>query len=110
MSTTGKERHTLPTNGAALAAFLAAGIGAFGMGLVVILAEADLLAAPPLYAPAGGVSGRTTLATVIWLIAWVVLHHRWTRRQHAPGRVHAVTVTLILLGLLLTFPPVWGLL
>lgn len=43
------------TNVAALAAYLAAGIGAFAMGLFVILSEADVFTAPSLYAPAGGV-------------------------------------------------------
>lgn len=96
-------------NGAALAAFLAAGIGAFAMGLVVILNEAGLFAAPSLYGPAGGVSGRTTIATVIWLIAWAVLHSRWKDREVEPRRVHRATLILIALGLVLTFPPVWKL-
>ena len=98
------------TNGAALAAYLAAGIGAFAMGLFVILNEADVFAAPSLYAPAGGVSGRTTFAVVAWLIAWAVLHRRWSGRQRESGRVHVVALILIGLGVLLTFPPVWGLL
>ncbi|HET6680299.1 MAG TPA: hypothetical protein VFG84_03810 [Gemmatimonadaceae bacterium] len=98
------------TNGAALAAILAAGIGAFAIGLVVIVNETGLLAVPALYAPAGGVSGRTTLAALIWLVAWAVLHHRWKERQIALRGVHTATLTLIALGLLFTFPPVWGLL
>jgi hypothetical protein len=103
------ERSELP-NGAALAAFLAAGIGAFGMGLFVILNEAGLFAAPSLYGPAGGVSGRTTFAVAVWLIAWAVLHARWKARSIAPRGVFAATLILIALGLILTFPPVWGLL
>jgi hypothetical protein len=110
MTTNIDERRTLPANGTALAAFLAAGIGAFGMGLVVILNEVGLFAAPTLYGPAGGVSGRTALATVIWLVAWTILHRHWKARSLEPGRVYAATVILIALGLLLTFPPVWGLL
>jgi hypothetical protein len=97
-------------NGAALASFLAAGIGAFAMGLLVILNEAGLFAAPALYEPAGGVSGRTTFAAVIWLLGWAVLHSRWKSRQIEPRRVYAVTLGLIGLGLLLCFPPVWKLL
>ena len=104
------ERHTEVANGAALAAFLAAGIGAFAMGLIVILNEADLFAVPALYAPAGGVSGRTTVAVVIWLVAWAILHHRWRARRLEPRPVHATMAVLLLLGLLLTFPPVWRLL
>jgi hypothetical protein len=97
-------------NGAALAAFLAAGVGAFAVGLVVILGEAGLFAAPALYAPAGGVSGRTTLAAVIWLVGWVLLHRRWSGRHLDARRVHAATLLLVALGVLLTFPPVWKLL
>ena len=97
-------------NGSAMAAFLGAGIGAFAMGAVVLLNEAGIFAAPTLYAPAGGVSGRTTLATIVWLIAWAVLHTRWKAREIAAGRVGALTLILIALGVLGTFPPVWGLL
>jgi len=106
-ATIGDDRDV--ANGATLAAFLAAGIGAFAMGFVVILNEVGLFAAPALYGPAGGVSGRTTLAVAIWLVAWAILHHRWKARRMEPRRVHAATGVLILLGLLLTFPPVWGL-
>lgn len=97
-------------NGAALASFLAAGIGAFAIGFIVILNEAGLFAVPALYAPTGGVSGRTTLAVVIWLISWAVLHRRWKNRQIESRRVHFLSVILIGLGILLTFPPVWKLL
>lgn len=110
MTTTDGERRTLAPNGAALAAYLSAGIGSFGMGLVVILDAVGLFAAPALYAPAGGVSGRTTLAAAIWLVAWAVLHHRWKARRLEPRPVHAAAVALVGLGLILTFPPVWGLL
>lgn len=96
-------------NGAALAAFVAAGIGAFAMGFFVILNEAGLFTAPALYGPAGGVSGRTTFAVAVWLIAWAVLHRRWKWRHIESRRLQAVTLLLIALGLLLTFPPVWKL-
>jgi len=96
-------------NGPALAACLAAGIGAFAMGFVIILNEIGLFSAPTLYAPAGGVSGRTTLAVVAWLIAWGVLHAKWKNRAIVPRRVMTWTFVLIALGVLLSFPPVWGL-
>lgn len=110
MTTPMSETDRDATNGAALAAFLAAGIGAFAMGLVVVLNEAGLFSAPTLYGPSGGVSGRTTLAVVIWLVAWALLHRRWNGRQLETRRVHAATVVLTVLGVLLAFPPVWGLL
>lgn len=96
-------------NGAAFAAFLGAGIGAFAMGFFVLMNEAGIFVAPTLYAPAGGVSGRTTFATVVWLIAWGLLHGRWKGREIEARRVCPITLILIGLGILATFPPVWGL-
>jgi hypothetical protein len=96
------------TNGAALAAFLAAGIGSFSIGLIVVLSEADIFSPPTIYAPSGGVSGRTTLAVVIWLVAWALLHTSWKNRTVQPGRVWGITLILIALGILGTFPPLWS--
>lgn len=95
-------------NGAVMAAYLAAGIGAFAVGFWVILSEAGIFAAPTLYGPAGGVSGRTTFGVVTWLIAWGVLHARWKARQVEPRTVFTITLVLIALGILLTFPPFWS--
>ena len=107
------EIHTAASgavNGTAMASFLGAGVGAFSMGAIVLLNEAGLFAAPALYGPAGGVTGRTTIATIVWLVSWAVLHYRWKAREIAPAGVYAVTLILVALGILGTFPPVWGLL
>lgn len=98
------------TNGAAMAAFLAAGIGAFAIGFIVILNSTGLFSIPALYGPAGGVSGRTTLATLIWLIGWITLHLRWRDRQVDSQRILAGCLILIGFAILFTFPPFWGLL
>jgi hypothetical protein len=110
MDTTSLSMTSREVNGSAMAAFLGGGIGAFAMGTLVLLNEAGIFAAPTLYAPAGGVSGRTTLATIVWLMAWAVLHNRWKGREIAPGRIGAATLILIAVGVLGTFPPVWALL
>lgn len=98
--------HETP-NGAALAAILAAGIGSFALGVIVLLDAIDAIAVPGVYGPSGGVSGRTTLAVVIWLTAWAVLHMRWRGREMPPGRLYGITMILIALGILGTFPPLW---
>ena len=106
MATT-SDRDEEVVNGAALASFLAAGIGAFAIGFFVIVNEAGLFAAPALYGPSGGVSGRTTFAAVTWLIGWAVLHRRWKDRQLPSNRVYAATLVLIATGIVLSVPPVW---
>ncbi|MGH9348147.1 MAG: hypothetical protein ACRD26_12890 [Vicinamibacterales bacterium] len=97
------------SNGAALAAFLGAGIGTFAMGFFVLLNEAGILVAPSLYGPAGGVSGRTTFAVAAWLAVWILLHRRWRNRRIEPGRVYGLTLLLVSSGIVATFPPVWRL-
>ena len=92
-----------------MAAFLGAGIGAFAVGAFALMNEAGLLVAPTLYGPAGGISGRTTLATLAWLIAWGGLHRRWRTREVDSRRVYLVTLALVGLGILGTFPPIWAL-
>ena len=97
-------------NGAAMAAVLGAGIGSFAMGAFVIASEAGIYAAPSLYGPAGGLSGRSTFAVVVWLVAWAVLHARWRGRAVAAGRVFVWTLVLIVAATVALFPPVWELL
>ena len=111
MATTPGSRPAAPAdaNGAAMAAFLSAGIGAFAVGLVVLLNEAGVVTVPSLYAPAGGVSGRTTVAAAIWLAAWLVLHYCWRGREINAARIDLWTLVLIGLGVAAIFPPVWAL-
>ena len=92
-----------------MAAILASGVGAFAVGALVILHETGLFVSPSLYAPAGGLSGRTTFAVIAWLIAWSVLHVRWQQRVVSPRPVFRLTLALIALGVLGTFPPIWEL-
>lgn len=105
-SETSPETARLP-NGPAAAAFVASGIGSLALGLVTTLAEASqpLRSALILYAPAGPLSGKTTLAVVCWLAAWGVLHMMWRSRSLDFGPVSWWTYGLIVLGLLGTFPP-----
>ena len=112
MATVSRSQSPAPaaTNGAAMAAVLGAGIGSSAIGAFVLLNEAGLFAAPTLYGPAGGVTGRTTFATIVWLLAWGVLHARWKSREVASGAVFTWTIVLVVLAIIATLPPVWGLL
>lgn len=102
--------HAAIPAGGALAAVVAAGIGAFALGLLVIADEAGIFTAPSLYGPSGGLSGRSTLAVIAWLIAWGILHARWRNKNVAVGRVLTWALVLVVLGVVMTFPPVWKLL
>jgi hypothetical protein len=97
-------------NGAAMAAVLGAGIGSFAMGAFVLASEAGIYAAPSLYGPAGGLSGRSTFAVVVWLVAWAVLHARWRGRSVVAGPVFVWTLIMIAAATVALFPPVWELL
>ena len=98
------------TNGRALAAAMAAAIGSLAMGLLVVANEAKIYSAPALYPQSGGLSGRSTIAVLVWLGAWAVLDRRWKTRELAASAVMTWAVVLLLLGLVMTFPPVWALL
>lgn len=92
------------SNGAGMAAFLSAGIGAFAVGLVVLLNQTGVVTVPSVYAPAGGVSGRTTVAAAIWLLTWLLLHYRWRGREISASRIELWTLILIGLGIAATLP------
>lgn len=94
-------------SGVAAAAFLAAGIGTFVLGLVTFLAEVVSGFAQVLnfYPPAGPLSGKTTLSVLIWLAAWGILHRMWGKQEVHLPRILVATFLLIGLGLLFMFPP-----
>lgn len=97
-------------NGAAMAAILAAAIGSATLGVLVLLGAARLYSAPAIYGPAGGLSTRSTLAVLVWLVAWAVLHRRWQNQDVASERIGAWSLALVALSVLANFPPVWALL
>jgi hypothetical protein len=95
-------------NGGGAAAVLAAGIGSFAVALFAILADKipAIKSAMVFYRPTGPLSGVTACAIVVWLVVWFILHRRWQDRMVAMSRVRAAAITLLLLGVLLTFPPI----
>jgi hypothetical protein len=100
------------TDGSGAAAILATGIGSFA--LAVLACAGDKLAVVKkclsFYKPTGPLSGVTTTAILIWLLAWGILEWRWRNTTVAVKRVSAVALALLGLSLLLTFPPVVDLL
>ena len=99
------------TNGPAAAAILATGVGSLALGLFTTLVQAmaPVREALNFYDPVGSLSGKTTLAVAVWLVAWVTLHGLWKSKQVDFGKVFIVTLILIALGILGTLPPVFQL-
>jgi hypothetical protein len=102
------QTENLPlTNGPGAAAVLAAGIGATALGVFAVLAD-TLPAFKKLMifsSPTGPLSGVTTSAIIVWLLAWAVLEWRWKQKTVAIGPVAIAAFVLLAVGLLLTFPP-----
>ena len=61
------------------------------------------------YDPVGPLAGKSTYAVVVWLAAWLLLHWLWRGREVDVARAIAVTLILIGVGLVGTFPPFYEL-
>ena len=98
-------------NGPIVAAMLAAGIGCLALGLTTSLAQGSKAISGMLnfYNPVGPLGGKTIVAVVVWLVAWGILASKWKDRSADFGKVYKVTLILVGLGLLGTFPPFFDL-
>lgn len=94
-------------NGPGAAAVLAAGIGCCSVGLVSIVTDKvrPLAKVLTFYGPTGPLSGVSTLSILVWLAAWGLLYYFWSRRNVELRRWVTVSVVLLAVGILLTFPP-----
>src|SRR4029450_13753662 len=92
--------------GLAAAALLAAGAGAFVLGLLTTLAEASTGTADFLQFNdrVGPLSGKTIIAAIAYFGALLMFGLLFRGRQLAMRAVLAAAVVLLLLGLLGTFP------
>ena len=106
----GEPVDTIP-NGPGAAAILAAGIGCAAVGILAFAAEASRPLANLLnfYNPTGPLSGKTTVAIIVWLMAWFVLSAVWRRKTVPMGVVNLAAFILLGTAFLLTFPPFWAL-
>ena len=95
-------------NGSGAAAILSAGIGCFSLAFLALLGDKLLALKAPLtfYKPTGPLSGVSTVAILIWLLTWVIFDARWRRKTIALARVSVVAMVLLILGFLLSFPPI----
>ena len=99
-------------NGLAAAAILAAGIGCAAVGVLSFAGDASDAIGRLLniYNPTGTLSGVTTVAIIIWLVAWFALQRAWRTRTIAMVPINVAAFALLAVGFLLTFPPFMDLL
>jgi len=94
-------------NGPGAAAILAAGIGSGALGVFAFAADAFRAVgrAFVIWPPSGPLSGVTLAAIVVWLVAWFGLSRLWASRDVSLARVNVAAFAMLIVGLLLTFPP-----
>jgi hypothetical protein len=99
------------TTGAAAAAMAAAGLGCAAMGVLTAWAEASDKVKIFLnwYDPVGPLSGKSGGAVLTYIVSWIALGLALRHRDVHLGRWLVVTLLLVAVGLLLTFPPVFDL-
>lgn len=107
MSTAELRTETSVRTGAAGAAILSACLGCCALGVLADIGDASKAAARFLtfWKATGPLSGVSTLAIAIWLIAWFVPHRIWRERDCAFRKVTVASSILLLVAFLLTFPP-----
>ena len=99
-------------NGTGAAAILAAGIGCAAVGILAFAGDASDAIGHLLnfYNPTGTLSGVTTVAILVWVVAWLTLDRLWNGRTLSMTTVNVLAFTGLIVGFLLTFPPFMDLL
>lgn len=92
--------------GPVAAVFLAAGVGALVLGILTTLAEANESVKSWLEwsTSVGPLSGKTIIAVIAFVVAWVVLGIALRGKDPKPSTVFTWTAVLVAVGLVLTFP------
>lgn len=52
----------------------------------------------------GPLSGKTIITAIVYVAAWIVLHFAWRRSNPPLRRIVTISVLLMVLGLIGTFP------
>lgn len=112
MATHPNVTETKLPNGPAAAAILAGGIGAFFMGFITTLSEVVVSTQNVLkwVGPVGPLSGKVGLTVIVFALAWVILGMMWKGKDVAFGKISTISLVLLVLGLVGTFPLFWKLL
>jgi hypothetical protein len=100
------------SNGPAVAALLAAGLSCATLGLLTLLNEASPRVISPFlnfYSPVGPLSGKTSLAVLVYFLSWGILAATFRNKDFKSGKWLITVFALVFLGWALTFPPIYQL-
>src|SRR5215510_5463179 len=88
------------------AAVIAGGVGAAALGVVTTLAEASEGIREWLQwsDAVGPLSGKVIVTLAVWLVAWAILHVMLRSRPYETRRALVVSLVLIAVGVVGTFP------
>lgn len=108
-SDTASDAPGTPTaiDGPPAAALIAAGVGAFVLGLFTTLAEASTGTKEflQLTDDVGPLAGKTVFAVIAYFVSFLILGLVWRGRSFALKTILTVAIVLMALGVLMTFPP-----
>ncbi len=101
--------ETAVTTGPAAAAMISGAIGTFVIGLlttgsVIIEGLGDAL---NWWNPAGPLTGKTGVGVIAWLTSWALLNTVWKGKDYDLRKAFIITLIIVTLGVILTFPPVF---
>lgn len=93
-------------NGEAMATIVAAGIGVFALGLLIVLVEMfpGFKTFLTFNTGVGALSGKTIGAVLIWLVSWAALFVMWKDKMVDFAKTMWVSIGLLALGILFSFP------
>ncbi len=109
MATQTTEREISTADRAVGAAMIASGIGSLVLGLAIILSEASagFKTFVTWNAGVGALSGKSGLSVIAFVVSWVALHYVFKTKPLSLMTSFIITLVLVALGILLTFPPVF---
>jgi hypothetical protein len=92
--------------GPVAAVFLAAGFGALVLGILTTVAEAseDFKSALEWAKSVGSLSGKTLIASAVFLVAWGILYLVLREKDPSPRQVFLWTGIMVAIAIVLTFP------
>jgi hypothetical protein len=95
-----------PPSGPAAAAILAVGIATLALGILTTWAEAKTGFADKLQwnDRVGPLAGKTIITAIVYVATWIVLGIAWRRSNPPLRRIVMISVLLMVLGFVGTFP------